>query len=92
MDMDKYLSNGIISQVWNEKIRAEAGRKKESMSNLLRVLLLYSHGGAHFDTDTISQKAIPEDIPNFSQIGEEFISTFCILAEKKTFSLPHRPF
>jgi len=76
MDMDGYLSRGIISRVWNEKIKVEAGRMKESMSNLLRVLLLYSHGGAHFDTDTISQNAIPEDIPNFTQSGEEFISTF----------------
>jgi len=69
MDIDKYLEHSIISRAWNLKLSKETKWTKKAKSNLLRVLLPYDHGGAYFDLDTISAKAIPEDIKNFCQIG-----------------------
>jgi len=45
-------------------------RQKTTKSGLYRALLLYYHGGAYIDFDTISRKQIPEDIPNFIQSSE----------------------
>jgi len=47
---------------------------KQIQSDLLRLAILYKHGGSYFDTDTITFKGIPEGLPNFCQSGKVIVA------------------
>jgi len=53
------LSGAVDGQIKNPKI----------VSDLLRVMLLFDHGGYYMDTDTITFKSLPEDVLNFCHVG-----------------------
>jgi len=63
--------NVFLRKVWFETVRTP--RFKVIMSDLLRVLFLYNHGGSYFDTDTITFREIPPDLPNFCEASEGFL-------------------
>jgi len=66
--MEAILINSPLGKVWLEKIKPIG--HTSSMSNLMRVLMLFEFGGAYLDTDTISKDSIPTDIPNFAMHGK----------------------
>ncbi len=45
------------------------------LSDVVRVSLLYKYGGTYLDTDTVTLRQLPEDVPNFAGITpQELIS------------------
>jgi len=69
LDMEKFLRKSELRNVWLQKVKPLSAQHKSSVSNLARILLLHRHGGAYLDTDTISRKPIPDDVPNFITHG-----------------------
>jgi len=65
LDMDKYLEQSQLGRLWLSKLKAVKNQFKATVSNLMRALLLYEHGGSYLDMDTISIKPFPKDIANF---------------------------
>jgi len=74
LDMDEFLQKSEFKKVWLEKIKP--AKHGSSMSNLMRVQLLFKYGGAYVDTDVFSKAAIPTDIPSFGVHGKTIRNSF----------------
>jgi len=68
--MDEYVERSELRNVWQRKLKPRRHIFKATQSNLMRALLLHRHGGSYLDTDTISVKAFPPDLPNFVAQGK----------------------
>ncbi|XP_059094171.1 uncharacterized protein LOC131889153 isoform X2 [Tigriopus californicus] len=81
LNTTEIFANSILSNI-AAKIDNATNHQLYTVSDLLRMVLLYHLGGAYFDYDVISIRAIPQQFSNFAPMiraKEKWWLTSCLL-------------
>jgi len=68
-NMTEFIRKSELRKVWLEVV-GSSPKWLPLISDLLRVLIMYEHGGTYLDTDTITFDNVPDDLPNFCEAGK----------------------